>query len=110
MRAFGRPFFDTVQAMPYVAVQSMLDAAAPYGRHNYWKSGFLRALPDIVGMIVGDLARTATAPSSFCLIEHVHGALTRVPVDAIAFNVRAEHFHCIVVASWDTSDPAARAA
>ena len=29
LRAFGRPLFDTVQAMPYVAVQSMLDAAAP---------------------------------------------------------------------------------
>ena len=46
-------------------------------------------------MIVGDLARTATAPSSFCLIEHVHGALTGVPVDAIEARARllAERLH-----------------
>ncbi len=107
LRAFGRPLFDTVQAMPYVAVQSMLDAAVPYGRHNYWKSGFLRELPDDACRVVGDFVRKATSPSSFCLIEHVHGAPTRVPVDATAFSVRAEHFHCIVVASWDAADAAA---
>jgi hypothetical protein len=90
---FGRPLFDTVQAMPYVAVQSLLDAAAPYGRHNYWKSGLLRELPDDAGLVVGDFARRATSPSSFCLIEHVHGAPTRVPVAATAFSVRAERVH-----------------
>lgn len=107
LRAFGRPLFDTVQAMPYVAVQSMLDAAVPYGRHNYWKSGFLRELPDDVGGVVHDFVRRATSPSSFCLIEHVHGAPTRVPADETAFSVRAEQFHVIAVASWEPSEASA---
>ena len=35
LRAFGPPIADMVQAMPYTAAQQMLDAAVPYGRHNY---------------------------------------------------------------------------
>ncbi len=46
LRTFGPPIADMVQAMPYTAAQQMLDAAVPYGRHNYWKSGFLRELHD----------------------------------------------------------------
>ena len=32
--------------MPYVQLQTMLDAAAPHGNRSYWKSNFLRDLPD----------------------------------------------------------------
>jgi len=38
-----------------------------------------------------------------CLIEHVHGAPTRVPSDATAFGIRDEHFHFIAIASWDAA-------
>jgi hypothetical protein len=104
LRAYGRPLFDTVQTMPYVAVQTMLDGAAPHGRHNYWKSGFVPVLPDDAGAVVGEFMRQATSPTSICLIEHVHGAPTRVPVEATAFSVREEQFHCIAVASWDAKE------
>jgi FAD/FMN-containing dehydrogenase len=46
LRAFGPPLVDMVQQMRYLAAQSMLDEGAPYGRHNYWKSSFLRGLGD----------------------------------------------------------------
>jgi hypothetical protein len=105
LRGFGRPLADMVQVMPYVSAQQLLDAAAPSGRHNYWKSGFVRDIPDDVARLVGDSARTATSPFSICLIEHVHGAATRVPVDATAFTMRDEHFHFIAIASWDGSEP-----
>ena len=46
LRAFGPPVADMVQRMPYVAMQTMIDAACPYGAlRSYWKSNFLRALP-----------------------------------------------------------------
>lgn len=104
LRAFGPPIIDTMQAMPYVAAQSMLDAAVPHGRHNYWKSSFLRELHDDAMGRLEDYARRITSPYSLCLVEHVHGAPTRVAFDATAFGVRDEHFHFVAIASWDPAD------
>jgi len=86
----------------------MLDAAVPYGRHNYWKSSFLRAFDDDAIATVHAHARRITSPYSLCLIEHVHGAATRRPVDATAFGVRDECFHFVAIASWDPVDDAVR--
>jgi FAD/FMN-containing dehydrogenase len=52
--------------------------------------------------------RRITSPYSLCLIEHVHGAPTRRPVDATAFGVRDEHFHFIAIAAWDPVDDSDR--
>src|SRR6478752_10103678 len=38
------PDADAVGEMPYPVLQTMLDASAPHGQRNYWKSGYLRAL------------------------------------------------------------------
>jgi hypothetical protein len=104
LRGFGPPIVDTVQAVPYVSAQSMLDAAVPHGRHNYWKSSFLRELPDAAAATLENHARRITSPYSLCLLEHVHGAPTRIAADATAFGVRDEHFHFIAIASWDPAD------
>ena len=108
LRAFGPPIVDMIQQMPYVAAQCMLDAAVPYGRHNYWKSTFLRDFDDDAARIVERYAREITSPYSLCLIEHVHGVATRRPVDATAFGVRDEHFHFVAIASWDPADEGVR--
>ena len=104
LRAFGPPIIDTVQAVPYVTAQSMLDGAVPHGRHNYWKSSFLRELHDDATDRLAEYAREITSPFSLCLVEHVHGAPTRIPFDATAFGIRDEHFHFIAIASWDAAD------
>jgi len=108
LRTFGTPIIDSIQQMPYVAAQSMLDGAVPYGRHNYWKSSFLRDLDDAAIAAIDEHVRRITSPYSLCLIEHVHGAPTRRPVDATAFGVRDEHFHFIAIASWDPVDDSDR--
>ena len=108
LRTSGPPILDMVQQMPYIAAQSMLDAAVPYGRHNYWKSSFLRELDDDAIGVVETYARRITSPYSLCLIEHVHGAATRRAADATAFGVRDEHFHFVAIASWDPADDAGR--
>jgi len=108
LRAFGPPIVDMVQQMPYVAAQSMLDAAVPCGRHNYWKSTFLRVLDDEAAGMVETYARGMTSPYSLCLIEHVHGAAARRPVEATAFGIRGDHFHFVAIASWDPADDGAR--
>ena len=108
LRSFGPPMLDTVQPIPYVAAQSMLDAAVPSGRHNYWKSSFLRALDDETIATIDAHAGAITSPYSLCLIEHAHGAPMRRPADATAFGVRDEHFHFVAIASWDAADDPVR--
>jgi FAD/FMN-containing dehydrogenase len=104
LRSFGPPIADMVQPMPYTAAQQMLDAAVPFGRHNYWKSGFLRELHEDAAATLVEHAARITSPYSLCLIEHIHGAATRVAQEATAFDIRRECFHFVAIASWDATD------
>jgi hypothetical protein len=63
---------------------------------------------DDAARTVEEHARRITSPFSLVLVEHVHGAPTRIPRDATAFGVRDEHFHFIAIASWDPADEATR--
>ena len=105
---FGPPIVDMVQPMPYTAAQSDARRGGAYGRHNYWKSGFLRELHDDAADTLLMHGRRITSPYSLCLIEHIHGAPTRVSPDATAFYIRNECFHFVAIASWDPADEAAR--
>ena len=107
LRALGPPLIDTVQPQPYVAVQTMLDAAAPYGRHNYWKSSFITDVPPDAASVFTEYARRTTSPYSLMLLEHVHGAPTRVPRGATAFSIRDELFDCVAIASWEPAEDSA---
>ena len=46
LRSFGSPVADLVSEMPYLQLQSALDAAAPPGIRRYWKSGYFTELSD----------------------------------------------------------------
>jgi len=101
LRAFGPPIADLVQPMPYPALQQMLDPAVPYGRHNYWKSGFIRDLtPEAIEVLV-DFGERRTSPFNIVLIEQLHGAATRIQPDATAVGIRDECFHVVATAAWE---------
>jgi FAD/FMN-containing dehydrogenase len=103
-KQFGSPVADMVGPMPYVAVQSMLDAGFPSGRQNYWKSGYLNNIDDAAIDTLIKYGTSAPSPYSALLIEDLHGAVRRVSPDAVAFNHRESDFCLIIVAGWD--DPA----
>ena len=46
LRTFQSPVDDSIQPMPYTALQSARDEGFPSGRLHYWKSGWLRDLTD----------------------------------------------------------------
>ena len=81
LRAFGQPIADTIGPLPYTALQALLAPAYPYGRCNYWKSGFMDALPDAALAML--LERFATAPTPYTVIglEPLGGAVARVGGD-----------------------------
>jgi FAD/FMN-containing dehydrogenase len=100
LREFGSPVMVELGPLPYTALNSMLDAGYPTGSLNYWKSAFLSELSD--DAVDELLARFAACPSPMtaALIEHFHGEVTRVPVDATAVPHREPGYNFVVTSVW----------
>jgi FAD/FMN-containing dehydrogenase len=100
LKQFGRPLMDALGPMPYGQLNGMLDAAYPKGALNYWKSSFLAQLSDdALDTMIASFARCPT-PMGQLLLEHVHGAATRVAVGDTAFPHRATGHNLVVIAEW----------
>jgi FAD/FMN-containing dehydrogenase len=100
IKAFGAPVLDAMGPIPYCDLNGLLDPSFPKGALNYWKAQFLADLTDEAIEVL--LAGAATAPSPLCqiLLEHVHGAATRVPITATACTLRTPGFNAVIVAQW----------
>ena len=102
--AFGSPALSQVGPMPYTAINSMLDAGYPYGSLNYWKSSFMDELTDAAIDVFIDRFGQTKGPMTAFLLEHVHGAATRVPESATAFAHRTPGINVLIPSVW--LDPA----
>ncbi len=76
----------------------------PAGAHNYWKSAFLADLSDEVIAILFDAYAHVPSPMSAIILEHLHGAATRVAPTATAYPWREPGYSLLVIAQW--ADPA----
>jgi len=101
LRAFGPPVADLVTRMPYVVMQRMVDAATPHGIRSYWKSTFLRSLPDEAIDAFVRFAAARTSPRTMVKLEHAHGVASRVAPTATAFPARGHPFNLVVLSLWD---------
>jgi FAD/FMN-containing dehydrogenase len=100
LKQFGPPVLDAVGPMPYSQLNAMLDANYPKGALNYWKSNFLAELSDsAIDIMISCFARCPT-PMGQLLLEHIHGAATRVGVGDTAFPHRKEGYNFLVLAQW----------
>jgi FAD/FMN-containing dehydrogenase len=104
IRAFGPPIMDGVGPMPYEQVNSMLDGGFPRGALNYWKSSFLAELPDAAIDRMTELFAACPAPMGAMLLEHFHGAVTRVDLKETAYPHRQKGYNLLIIAEW--MDPA----
>jgi len=102
VRGFDTPLIDTIAPMSYVQLNTMLDAAFPYGGvKRYWKSSFLKQLgDDVVGILV-DRAATMRSPTSMVGFFHVHGAAARVDPNETAFGHRDDQWDYDVISQWN---------
>jgi hypothetical protein len=67
---------------------------------NYWKSNFLSTLGDAaIDTMIERFAR-APSPMSSLLLEHFHGAATRVGPTDTAFPHRTVGYNFLVAAEW----------
>jgi hypothetical protein len=108
LRKFGSPIIDLISRMPYTTMQQMLDARASFGLRNYWKSRFLRDLPDAAIETFVKFAETRTSSHSLAILEWVHGAVSRVAPDASAFPTRSDSFDLVLISAWGDAAEDAR--
>jgi FAD/FMN-containing dehydrogenase len=93
IRAFGPPLADTIGPVSHVQQQSMLDQGYPAGQYHYWKTGFMDTLTDeAIDACVEQFMRRPSLLSQI-IIEHMHGAASRVPATATAFAHRFDHYN-----------------
>src|SRR4029077_5575854 len=97
IKQFGAPVMDAIGPMPYSAINAMLDAGFPRGALNYWKSNFLSSLSDEGIRAMIDCFGQCPTPMGSLLLEHFHGAVTRVGVTDTAFPNRAEGYNLLVL-------------
>jgi FAD/FMN-containing dehydrogenase len=103
LREFGAPILVELGPIPYTTLNSLLDGGYPTGSLNYWKSGFLSELSDAaIGEMVERFA-VCPSPMTAMLLEHFHGAVTRVPVEATAVPHREPGHNFAITSVW--TDP-----
>ena len=100
LKQFGPPAMDAIGPMPYCQLNSMLDGAYPKGALNYWKSQFLSQLTDDAIDIMIECFSRCPTPMGQMLLEHFHGAATRVKVSDTAFPHRADGYNLLVLGEW----------
>jgi FAD/FMN-containing dehydrogenase len=104
LRDFGSPLLLQIGPMPYPVINSMFDEGYPRGALNYWKSNFVRALDDDFIDTAVDAFATCPSPMTSLAVEHFHGAVTRVPLDATAVPHRDPGYDLLITSVW--TDPA----
>jgi FAD/FMN-containing dehydrogenase len=105
VKGFGSPVMDVIGPMPYTAVNMLFDAGFPRGALNYWKSNFLTALGDAAIDTMIERFGAAPSPMSGLLVEHFHGAATRVGPTETAFPHRSVGYNFLTAGEW--LDPSA---
>jgi FAD/FMN-containing dehydrogenase len=100
IKKFGTPVMDAIGAATYEATNTMLDAGFPRGALNYWKSSLIAEPSDQA--IETLISRFAACPSpmSALVLEHIHGAATRVDISETAFPHQREGYQLLVVSQW----------
>jgi len=100
LKEFGPPVMDAIGPIAYSQMNAMLDAGYPKGALNYWKSSFLRELSDdAIDAMIESFSECPT-PMGQMLLEHFHGAATRVGVSETAFPHRSDGYNLLVLSQW----------
>ena len=106
LKRFARPTLDLAGPMPYLALQTMLDAGVPHGLHNYNRAEWLHELgDDAIGTLTEHVERVSS-PLSQVILARMGGAVARVPADATAFAHRQARNLLWIVSAWRPDEDA----
>ena len=100
LKAFGPPVMDVMGPIPYATLNGMLDGAFPRNARNYWKAQFLTDLSDDAIRTLIEGFQDCPSPMSAIMVEHFHGAASRVPVTETACAMRVTGFNVVIASQW----------
>ena len=103
LRKLCTPVVDLIHPRPYLKTISS-NLGEPDGRHYYEQAFSLPEIGDDVIDLVASYASARTSPFSEILIQHVHGAASRVNPAATAFALRHVPYVMNMVAAWNASE------
>ena len=104
LRRVGTPVADHVRPLPYLFLQSMVDAGNQHGMHWYWRSQRVPELADDVIDVICGLTDTITSPLSYVAGFAMGGTAGRVDPGATAVGERGNGFELSIVAGWRPPD------
>jgi FAD/FMN-containing dehydrogenase len=104
LRESMTPIADLVAPITYEQQQTLLDDGFPFGLQNYWKSEFLKSLPDEAIDVLVEQYSAVPSPLSALVLEQFGGAYGRVGADETAFVHRDWDYNFLIVSRW--TDPA----
>jgi FAD/FMN-containing dehydrogenase len=100
LKRYGPPILDLMGPIPYTTLNGILDPAFPKGALSYWKAQFLTDLSDAAIRALIDGFEACPSPMSHIIIEHFHGAASRIPVSATACTMRVTGFNVVIASQW----------
>jgi FAD/FMN-containing dehydrogenase len=96
------PVRGAFRPMYYPELQELFGRGV-FGLRHYWSGRFLRELSDEV-IELTEAAFEDEAVDVAVLLEPLHGAAARVPIDATAFGGREARYNATYMATWTSSD------
>ncbi|MDQ4143731.1 MAG: FAD-binding oxidoreductase, partial [Actinomycetota bacterium] len=100
--AAGSPLADSLGPLPYLEVQSRIDASYPSGQYHYWRSCFLDELTDEVIEILVDHSNASPAPPLLEIVIEQMGGAIRAGDGAFAH--RDAGYDVLIDANWIDPD------
>ena len=102
---FGPPAMAMVDAMPYVAVQQLINEPNQKGFQNYWTGDFYHDLPDEAIDTFVSIATQPVSPFTQLVVVPGGGALARVDNDTFPLGERQAKFNIHYLSMWvDSAD------
>ncbi|MBS2537397.1 FAD-binding protein [Catenulispora sp. NF23] len=103
VRALGEPVLEDVGRRALADAVHAMDELFPQGRSYHLGS---RLLPVLTDAAIDEFVRAGDAMPTTCAlnVHHAHGAVTRVAVDATAYQYRDEHLVVEILGSWTDGD------
>lgn len=103
-RSLGTVISDIFAPHPYAGWQQALDPLYPRGVHNYFRSAFLPSVDDASLRVLIDSFGALPGPMTEIHLQHLGGAVSRVPAQASAYALRDQEFIVNVVARTPTAE------
>lgn len=100
-RLSDAPVADFTGKKKYSEIQSMLDFTAPPGLHYYFTCPFLQSLTDEVISSIVEHCESSPTEQTQVVIEHMHGAASRLGVAETAFGLRRVQYSINIMPAWD---------